>query len=66
MGRNKFHSVVDWDEIEDLRSQFRCESRVDSGDGSLAIEVEGTPFVPVYASVQALKMACATWGSRPP
>lgn len=47
MGRNMFHSVVDWDEIEALRSQFRCESRTDSRDGGLAIQVEGRPFVPV-------------------
>jgi hypothetical protein len=47
MSRSKFYSPVDWDEIEKLRSEFKCASRTGSGIEGVELEIDAVPFVPV-------------------
>ncbi len=47
MNLHSLSSTLDWREITQLRTQFRCASRSGPGDDALAIDIARQPFVPV-------------------
>ncbi len=64
MSRNMFHSPVDWNEIEALRKDFGCASLSGSRTGSVAIDIDGRPFVPVYVNGEGPFMMVFETGHR--
>jgi len=64
MGRNKFYSPVDWNEIEALRTEFRCTSLTGPESGCVSIEIDGQPFVPVHVNGEGPLMMIFETGHR--
>ena len=52
MNCNKFHSPVDWREIDKLRTQFKCSERIGPGPEGVGIDIPRLPIVPVHVNGQ--------------
>jgi len=50
MTRNKFHSPVDWREINKLRAQFKCSECDGPGPEGVSVHLSHLPIVPIFAN----------------